>query len=50
MTRINIELNEELHKRAKLNSVAANKTLIQFIHEAIDEKLKREEKIKKETK
>lgn len=50
MTRINIELDENLHKRAKLNSVLQSKTLIQFIHEAIEEKLKKEEKIKKEVK
>ncbi|MBI2128647.1 hypothetical protein HYU07_00260 [Candidatus Woesearchaeota archaeon] len=47
MTRINIEIDGELHKKAKLNSVLQNKTLIQFIHEAIEEKLKKEEKGKK---
>ncbi|MDO8740243.1 MAG: hypothetical protein Q7J54_01570 [Candidatus Woesearchaeota archaeon] len=48
MTRINIEIDDELHKKAKLNAVLQNKTLIQFIHEAIEEKLKKGDKNKKD--
>jgi predicted HicB family RNase H-like nuclease len=47
MTRINIEVDGELHKKAKLNSLLQNKTLIEFIHEAIKEKIERDEKKKK---
>ena len=39
MTRINIELPDELHKEAKLNSLLHNKTLIEYIREAIAEKI-----------
>ena len=42
MVRVNIEVDGELHKKAKLISVNNNKTLIQFINEAIEEKVKRE--------
>ena len=42
MTRVNIELDSELHKKAKLNSLLQNKTLIQYIHEALEEKLERD--------
>lgn len=41
MPRINIELDAELHKKAKLQALLSNKTLIKFIQEAIEEKLKR---------
>lgn len=44
MTRINIEVNNELHKKAKLNAISQNKTLIQYIHEALEEKIKKDEK------
>ncbi|MCK4521743.1 MAG: hypothetical protein KAU20_04150 [Nanoarchaeota archaeon] len=39
MTRINIEINDELHKKAKLNALLQNKTLIEYIHEALEEKI-----------
>lgn len=45
MTRINIEIENELHKKAKLNALLQNKTLIQYIHEAL--KLKTEKDSKK---
>ena len=41
MVRVNIEVEDELHKKAKLISVNNNKTLIQFINEAIEEKVKK---------
>jgi len=44
MTRINIELNQEIHKKAKLNALLQNKTLIEYIHEALDEKIKKDGK------
>jgi len=44
MVRVNIEVDDELHKKAKLISVVSNKTLIQFINEAIEEKVKKEKK------
>lgn len=44
MVRVNIEVDNELHKQAKLNSIVNNKTLIKFINEAIKEKLKKEKK------
>ncbi len=47
MTRINIEIDNELHKKAKLNAVSQNKTLIEYIRGALDEKIKRDEKNKK---
>lgn len=42
MVRVNIEVEDDLHKQAKLISVTNNKTLIEFINEAIKEKVKRE--------
>ena len=39
MVRINIEVDKDLHKKAKLNSLLQNKTLIQYINEAIKEKV-----------
>ncbi len=44
MPRINIEIDPELHKKAKLSALLSNKTLIVFIQEAIEEKLRREKK------
>lgn len=44
MTRINIEVNDELHKKAKLNSVLSNQTLIEYINEAIQDKIDKDEK------
>jgi len=44
MTRINIEINDDIHKKAKLNALLSNKTLLQYIHEAILEKNKSHEK------
>ncbi|MBI2139507.1 hypothetical protein HYU14_01175 [Candidatus Woesearchaeota archaeon] len=44
MTRINIELQDELHKKAKLHALLSNTTLIQFIHTALEEKITGEEK------
>ena len=41
MTRVNIEVDSELHKKAKLASVIENKTLIEFINDAIREKVKK---------
>ncbi len=46
MPRINIEVETELHKKAKLNSLLQNKTLIQYINEAIREKVDKD-KIRK---
>ena len=42
MSRINIEVNDELHKKAKINSLIQNKTLIEYINEAIKEKVDRD--------
>lgn len=42
MPRINIEVETELHKKAKLNSILQNKTLIQYINEAVKEKVDRD--------
>lgn len=44
MTRVNIEVEGELHKKAKLAAVLENKTLIEFINEAIEEKVKKTKK------
>jgi len=44
MTRVNIEIDDELHKKAKLNALLQNKTLIQYLNEALDEKIKRDKK------
>ena len=44
MTRINIEIDEDLHKKAKLNALLQNKTLIKYIYEALDEKIKKDGK------
>jgi len=42
MPRINIEVETELHKKTKLNSILQDKTLIQYINEAIQEKVDRD--------
>jgi len=44
MTRVNIEVEDELHKKAKLAAVLENKTLIEFINEAVKEKVERGKK------
>ena len=44
MTRVNIEIDSEVHKKAKLSAILQNKTLIQYINEAIAEKIKKSEK------
>ena len=41
MTRVNIEVKDDLHKKAKLAAVLENKTLIEFINDAIEEKIKK---------
>ena len=48
MTRINIEINSELHKKARLNALLQNKTLIQYIHEALEAKISYDKKKKNE--
>ncbi len=50
MTRINIEINDELHKKAKLYSVLHTKTLIEYITDAIREKVEKDEKNEKKGK
>jgi len=47
MTRVNIEINDELHKKAKLNALLQNKTLIEYIHEALNLKIEEDGKKKK---
>ncbi|MBI1934909.1 3-hydroxyacyl-CoA dehydrogenase [Candidatus Woesearchaeota archaeon] len=42
MVRINIEVDSDAHKKAKLNCVLQNKTLIEYINEALKEKLERD--------
>lgn len=44
MTRVNIEIDDEIHKKAKLNALLLNKTLIEYINEAIIERNKNAEK------
>ena len=44
MTRINIEIDDELHKKAKLNALLQNKTLIEYIHEALRANIKGDDK------
>lgn len=46
MPRINIEVKPELHKKAKVDALLRNQTLIQYINEAIEEKVGRD-KLKK---
>ena len=47
MTRVNIEIKDELHKKAKLNALLKNQTLIQYMHEALELKTKEDEKKKR---
>ncbi|MFH1642948.1 MAG: hypothetical protein ABIC04_08700 [Nanoarchaeota archaeon] len=44
MARINIEIDSELHKKAKLNALLQNKTLIEYLHDALALKIKMDEK------
>ncbi|MEM4756137.1 MAG: hypothetical protein QW594_03310 [Candidatus Woesearchaeota archaeon] len=44
MGRINIELPDETHKKAKVHAAMRGITLITLVTEAIEEKLKREKK------
>ena len=41
MTRINIDLDPELHKKAKLCALLSNTTLIEYIAKAISDKNKK---------
>ena len=41
MGRINIEIPDDVHKKAKLACIQAEVTLIEFINTAIKEKLKK---------
>ena len=41
MGRINIEIAEELHKKAKVECALKGITLIEFIQKAIEEELKK---------
>ncbi len=45
MTRINIEINDVLHKKAKLASLMQDTTLQDFINRALEEKVKKDEKL-----
>ena len=42
MTRVNIEIDDEIHKKAKLSALLLNKTLIEYINEALSEKNEKE--------
>jgi len=46
LTRINIEIETELHKKAKLQALLKSKTLIEYIHDALELKIKSDEKKK----
>lgn len=46
MKRLNIMISAELHKNLKVAAALNDMTLQQFVSEAIDEKVKREGKIK----
>ena len=50
MTRINIEIDSEIHKKAKIYSLMHNITLIGYINEAIKEKVERDDKNDKKAK
>jgi len=47
MARINVEIRDDLHKKAKLNALLSNKTLISYINESIELKIKEDEKKKR---
>ena len=42
MARINIEIKDEIHQKAKINSIMKGITLIKYINESIEEKIKKE--------
>jgi predicted HicB family RNase H-like nuclease len=42
MSRVNIEIPDELHKKVKVACAVNSKTLIEFVNEAIEEKVKRD--------
>ncbi|MEM3126622.1 MAG: plasmid partition protein ParG [Candidatus Woesearchaeota archaeon] len=42
MGRVNIEINDELHKRMKVSCALKEKTIIDFVNKAIKEKLDKE--------
>jgi predicted HicB family RNase H-like nuclease len=42
MTRINIEIDEEVHRKVKVASAIKGLTLIEFINNAIAERIKKE--------
>ena len=44
MGRINIEIKDEIHKKAKLSALLLNKTLIEYINEAVEEKNAKQKK------
>jgi len=44
MTRVNIDIRDEIHKKAKLYSVMQNKTLSDYINESLKEKVEKDEK------
>lgn len=44
MVNINIEIPDDIHKKAKLNSVIEDVTLKDFIIKALEEKLKNKNK------
>lgn len=45
MTRVNIEINDVLHKKVKLASLMQDTTLQDFINKALEEKVKKDEKL-----
>ena len=47
MTRVNIEISDEVHKKAKMASLVQDITLQEFINKAMEEKVKRDEKLEK---
>jgi hypothetical protein len=42
MARINIEIDNDIHKKAKINSIFEGITLIEYVNLSIKEKLKKE--------
>lgn len=47
MPRVNIELDDELHKKAKIAALMNSQTLIEFVHEALKEKIEEDDKKKR---
>ena len=41
MTRVNIDLPDDMHKQAKFTCVLRDSTLIEYINRAIDDKIKK---------